>query len=141
MEERTEEYKELKILFDSFQKDAREEFFPTLKSARNYYQNKKSFKKLKKEGFSKLNFKYTALFLLNYDMSLELFYFIRDIEDPLTIIGDNQQGGINIIDLANMYSCPFIATQDLGKTFKNNNFSILGRFDNSDIRGCNLLIQ
>ena len=44
-------------------------------------------------------------------------------------------------DLANIYSCPFIATQDLGKTFDDGSFSVLGRFDNSDVRGCNLLIQ
>ncbi len=66
---------------------------------------------------------------------------IRDINDPLSIIGENKTGGINIIDLANIYSCPFIATQDLGKTFNNGTFKILGRFDNSDLRGCNLLIQ
>ena len=66
---------------------------------------------------------------------------IRDVNDPLSIIGDNKTGGINIIDLANIYSCPFIATQDLGKTYNNRTFKILGRFDNSDLRGCNLLIQ
>lgn len=66
---------------------------------------------------------------------------IRDTNDPLTIIGNNKTGGINIIDLANIYSCPFIATQDLGKTFDDGSFSVLGRFDNSDVRGCNLLIQ
>ena len=57
------------------------------------------------------------------------------------MIGDNKTGGINIIDLANIYSCPFIATQDLGKTSEDGTFKILGRFDNSDLRGCNLLIQ
>ncbi|MDC0201669.1 acyl transferase [Flavobacteriales bacterium] len=66
---------------------------------------------------------------------------IRDVNDPLTIIGNNKTGGINVIDLANIYSCPFIATQDLGKTFDDGSFSVLGRFDNSDVRGCNLLIQ
>ena len=66
---------------------------------------------------------------------------IRDTNDPLTIIGNNKTGGINVIDLANIYSCPFIATQDLGKTFADGSFSVLGRFDNSDVRGCNLLIQ
>ena len=66
---------------------------------------------------------------------------IRDTNDPLTIIGDNKTGGINIIDLANIYSCPFIATQDLGKTFEDGTFTVLGRFDNSDLRGCNLLLQ
>ena len=66
---------------------------------------------------------------------------IRDTNDPLSIIGDNKTGGINIIDLANIYSCPFIATQDLGKTFEDGTFIVLGRFDNSDLRGCNLLLQ
>jgi len=49
-------------------------------------------------------------------------------------------GGINVIDLANMNSCSFIATQDLGKLHNDNTFEILGRFDNSDIRGCNLMV-
>ena len=66
---------------------------------------------------------------------------IRDPNDPLSIIGDNKTGGINVIDLANIYSCPFIATQDLGKTFEDGTFIVLGRFDNSDLRGCNLLLQ
>ena len=66
---------------------------------------------------------------------------IRDVNYPLSIIGNNKTGGINVIDLANIYSCPFIATQDLGKQFDDNSFSVLGRFDNSDVRGCNLLVQ
>ena len=66
---------------------------------------------------------------------------IRDTNDPLSIIDDNKTGGINIIDLANIYSCPFIATQDLGKTYDDGSFSVLGRFDNSDVRGCNLLVE
>ena len=66
---------------------------------------------------------------------------IRDVNDPLTILENNKTGGINIIDLANIYSCPFIATQDLGKVNENGTFSVLGRFENSDVRGCNLLVQ
>lgn len=66
---------------------------------------------------------------------------IRDTEDALTIFPNNKTGGINVIDLANQHSCSFIATQDLGKTFSNGSFEILGRFDNSDIRGCNLMIE
>jgi len=66
---------------------------------------------------------------------------IRDVNDPLSIIGKNKTGGINVIDLANIYSCPFIATQDLGKQFDDDSFSVLGRFDNSDVRGCNLMVQ
>lgn len=66
---------------------------------------------------------------------------IRDTNDPLEILGVGDTGGINVIDLANINSCSFIATQDLGKTSKDGTFEVLGRFDNSDIRGCNLLVQ
>lgn len=66
---------------------------------------------------------------------------IRDINDPVTIVNYNQTGGINVIDLANIESCSFIATQDLGKTSEEGSFEVLGRFDNSDIRGCNLLVE
>ena len=66
--------------------------------------------------------------------------FIRDTEDALTPLGDQKSGGINIIDLANYNSCSFIATQDLGKTYKDGTFKVIGRFDNSDIRGCNLMV-
>lgn len=66
---------------------------------------------------------------------------IRDPEDALTCIGHGKTGGINVIDLANINSCSFIATQDLGKKQPNNSFEILGRFDNSDIRGCNLMVM
>lgn len=64
----------------------------------------------------------------------------RDTEDSLTIQKPGKTGGINIIDLANINSCSFIATQDLGKVNQDNTFEIMGRFDNSDIRGCNLLV-
>ncbi|WP_178986711.1 LuxE/PaaK family acyltransferase [Winogradskyella helgolandensis] len=63
----------------------------------------------------------------------------RDTEDALTIQQPNKTGGINVIDLANLNSCSFIATQDLGKVDDNGQFEIIGRFDNSDIRGCNLM--
>jgi len=66
---------------------------------------------------------------------------IRDTEDALTIFPKNKTGGINVIDLANKNSCSFIATQDLGKKLTDIHFEILGRFDNSDIRGCNLMIE
>jgi len=66
---------------------------------------------------------------------------IRDTNDPLTILPQGRTGGLNIIDLANLNSCSFIATQDLGKTLGDGTFEVLGRFDNSDIRGCNLLVQ
>jgi phenylacetate-coenzyme A ligase PaaK-like adenylate-forming protein len=64
----------------------------------------------------------------------------RDTEDALSINSFEKAGGINIIDLANMNSCSFIATQDLGRVNKNGSFEIVGRFDNSDIRGCNLMV-
>ncbi len=64
----------------------------------------------------------------------------RDTEDALTILPAEKSGGINVIDLANYHSCSFIATQDLGKVHQNNSFEIIGRFDNSDIRGCNLMV-
>jgi hypothetical protein len=67
---------------------------------------------------------------------------IRDPEDPLTLYDEPYRtGGINIIDLANINSCSFIATGDLGKVHEDGGFEVLGRFDNSDIRGCNLLIE
>ncbi|MDI9256435.1 LuxE/PaaK family acyltransferase [Flavobacterium sedimenticola] len=65
---------------------------------------------------------------------------IRDTEDALSYVDYGKTGGVNIIDLANLNSCSFIATQDLGKKQPNNSFEILGRFDNSDIRGCNLMV-
>lgn len=65
---------------------------------------------------------------------------IRNTEDPLSYVPTGKTGGINIIDLANVNSCSFIATQDLGKKYDNNSFEVLGRFDNSDIRGCNLMV-
>lgn len=65
---------------------------------------------------------------------------VRDTNDPFTFLPENKTGGINVIDLANVNSCSFVATQDLGR-ISNNFFEVLGRFDNSDIRGCNLLIQ
>ncbi len=66
---------------------------------------------------------------------------VRNINDPMSILSNNRTGGINIIDLANIYSCSFIATQDLGKVHDDNTFEVLGRFDNSDLRGCNLLVS
>ena len=63
----------------------------------------------------------------------------RDPEDPFCYLEDGRTGGLNIIDLANRYSCAFLATQDLGKTHADGSFEVLGRFDHSDIRGCNLM--
>lgn len=66
--------------------------------------------------------------------------FTRDPEDPLSFQSYGKTGGINIIDLANYHSCSFIATQDLGKVYPDGSFEVIGRFDNSDIRGCNLMV-
>lgn len=65
---------------------------------------------------------------------------IRDINDPLSYLPSGRTGGINVIDTANIHSCSFIATQDLGKLHADGSFEVLGRFDNSDVRGCNLLV-
>lgn len=65
---------------------------------------------------------------------------IRDTNDPLSLMPEGKSGAINVIDLANYHSASFIATQDLGKIIGKNQFEILGRFDHSDVRGCNLLI-
>ncbi|MEY3198679.1 MAG: hypothetical protein RJA13_637 [Bacteroidota bacterium] len=64
----------------------------------------------------------------------------RDTNDPFTYVESGKTGGINVIDLANLYSCSFIATQDLGK-MEGEYFHLMGRFDNSDIRGCNLMVE
>ena len=68
--------------------------------------------------------------------------FIRDAQDPLSIVTQpNIRGGINVIDLANVYSCVFIATQDLGKIHPDGSFEVSGRMQNSDVRGCNMLVE
>lgn len=66
---------------------------------------------------------------------------VREMNDPLSWAAEGKTGGINVIDLANINSCSFIATQDLGKLHENGSFEVLGRFDNSDVRGCNLMID
>ncbi|MFC2109537.1 acyl transferase [Bacteroidota bacterium] len=101
-------------------------------------------------GLSKIHSEYgmTELLSQGYSKGNGIFVtppwmkiFIRDTEDPLSLLPNGKSGGINVIDLANKNSCSFIATQDLGKIHSNGSFEILGRFDNSDIRGCNLLIS
>jgi phenylacetate-coenzyme A ligase PaaK-like adenylate-forming protein len=91
----------------------------------------------------------TELLSQAYSKGNEIFHcppwmkiLVRDTQDPLSVITEpGITGGINIIDLANINSCSFIATQDLGKLHEEGGFEVLGRFDNSDIRGCNLLIE
>jgi len=65
---------------------------------------------------------------------------IRDVDDPFHIKSDGRTGGVNVIDLANVYSCSFIATQDLGR-LHGERLELMGRFDHSDVRGCNLMIE
>ena len=100
-------------------------------------------------GVSKIHSEYGMTELLSqaYSLGNGIFecppwmdIFIRDTEDALSYVDYGKTGGVNVIDLANIYSCSFIATQDLGKKHNNQSFEILGRFDNSDIRGCNLMV-
>ena len=65
---------------------------------------------------------------------------MREPEDPFAYVTYGHTGGINVIDLANVNSCSFIATQDLGKAYDTRSFRVMGRFDQSDIRGCNLMV-
>ena len=107
---------------------------------------------LLKEGFGVQHihsvYGMTELLSQGYSYGDGLFYtppwmkiLIRDTNDPLSLLENKKTGAINVIDLANYHSCSFIATQDLGKIHVDQSFEILGRFDNSDIRGCNLLVQ
>lgn len=66
---------------------------------------------------------------------------IRRQDDPFSYCDFEETGAINIIDFANIYSCPFIQTDDLGKVYSNGQFEVLGRFDSSDVRGCNLMVN
>jgi len=66
---------------------------------------------------------------------------IRDTNDPFNLLPDGKTGGINIIDLANFNSCSFLSLQDLGKINSDGTFEVLGRFDYSDLRGCNLMVD
>jgi hypothetical protein len=66
---------------------------------------------------------------------------VRDINDPFEIVAEGKTGAINIIDLANVHSCAFIETEDIGVVFDHSGFEVLGRMDNSDVRGCNLLVN
>lgn len=65
---------------------------------------------------------------------------VREIQDPLTLEKTGVVGGLNVIDLANVNSCSFIATEDLGTATADGNFEVLGRFDQAHIRGCNLMV-
>lgn len=67
--------------------------------------------------------------------------WVRDLNDPFRLLPNGATGGVNLIDLANLYSCSFLQTQDLGKVYEDGSFRILGRISGSEIRGCNLLVQ
>jgi phenylacetate-coenzyme A ligase PaaK-like adenylate-forming protein len=75
-----------------------------------------------------------------YNIPCTMHVMLRDINDPITY-SHRKQGGINIIDLANFHSCAFIETQDLGKIDSQEKLEVLGRIDNSEVRGCNLMIN
>ena len=107
--------------------------------------------KIFREGFNtdKIYSEYSMTELLSQAYSLgENLYetpnwmriLIRNTEDPFSYVEDGKTGAINIIDLANIHSCSFIATQDLGKIVEGK-FQVLGRIDHSDIRGCSLLVS
>lgn len=76
-----------------------------------------------------------------YDCPNWMRILVRNAEDPFNYEKEGRTGAINIIDLANIHSCSFIATQDLGKTLPDGKFQVLGRIDHSDIRGCSLLVS
>ncbi|MEQ6119191.1 acyl transferase [Reichenbachiella sp. MALMAid0571] len=76
-----------------------------------------------------------------FEMSKWMRVIIRDINDPFNFLQKGKIGGINVIDLANIHSCSFIETKDIGMINNDNKFEVLGRIDNSDIRGCNLLVS
>ncbi len=103
------------------------------------------------EGFGtkKIHSEYGMTELLSQAYSIDGSYFscpdwmkvfIRETDDPFSYAKEGSVGGVNVIDLANWYSCPFIATDDLGRMHEDGSFEILGRFDHSDVRGCNLLV-
>ena len=107
--------------------------------------------KIFREGFStdKIYSEYSMTELLSqayslgenlYDTPNWMRILIRNTEDPFSYVEDGKTGAINIIDLANIHSCSFIATQDLGKIVEGK-FQVLGRIDHSDIRGCSLLVS
>ena len=100
-------------------------------------------------GVDKIHSEYgmTELFSQAYSKGWGIFkpagsmhVLMRDVNDPLTVSNEQRSGGLNIIDLANIHSCCFIETKDLGKVHSDGSFEVLGRMDNSDIRGCNLML-
>ena len=90
----------------------------------------------------------TELFSQAYTRRKNLFFcppwmkiMVRDMTDPFEKGLLNESGGINVIDFANTHSVAFIETEDVGRVYQDGSFEILGRFDNSDVRGCNLMVE
>ena len=112
----------------------REELHATLKEQFNVDQicSEYGMTELLSQGYSMGN----GIFSCPRSMKI----LIRDANDPFFSLETGKAGIINVIDLANIYSCAFIETQDLGRVLQNGNFEVLGRMDNSDVRGCNLLV-
>ena len=73
--------------------------------------------------------------------SPSLRILIRDLSDPMNLLKEHSRGAINCIDLANLDTCAFIATDDVGMLHENGGFEVLGRFDASELRGCNLMVD
>ena len=113
---------------------SKQELHEELKRGLNvsYVSSEYGMTELLSQGYSNAN----GLFKTPFWMKV----LIREVNDPFHYIEHGKTGGINVIDLANINSCSFIATQDLGRII-DNGFEIMGRFDNSDIRGCNLLVE
>lgn len=113
----------------------REELHAVLKSAFHLesIHSEYGMTELMSQAYSKGHGVYTA----PYWMRISL----RDPADPLAPAKEGKTGGMNIIDLANVDSCAFLATQDLGRIHSETTFEVLGRFDDSDVRGCNLMIE
>lgn len=112
---------------------------------------REEFHQILKDGFkvTKIHSEYGMTELMSqayskgegvYNLPSTMRVYLRDTNDPLAW-SDRSQGGINVIDLANFHSCAFIETQDLGRKIGEDMVEILGRFDNSEIRGCNLLVN
>jgi len=76
-----------------------------------------------------------------FECSKSMKIVITDTTDPLTPVKDGKEGLINVIDLANIDTCSFLGTSDLGRKFSDKQFTVTGRFDNADIRGCNLMVS
>lgn len=98
----------------------------------NFIHSEYGMTELMSQAYSKGEGKYT--------LPASMRVMLRDVNDPLSW-SSRSQGGINVIDLANFHSCAFIETQDLGRYDENGFLEVLGRFDNSETRGCNLLVQ